>query len=51
MKTLIQKRKFITQIDFAILKLKKSCDLIDREHFCVYFMKEIFPKHAVFAES
>ena len=34
----------IVQIVFVILKHKN-------EHFCILLEKEIFPKHAIFAES
>ena len=40
----MQKMNFTPQIVFEILKFKKSCNLIGREHFDLYTENQIFSR-------
>ena len=44
----MQKMNIMPQIVFEKLKSKKSCNLIDGEHFGLKLEYQIFPRHAVF---
>ena len=47
----MQKMNFIPQIDFEILKFKKSCNLIGREHFDLKIENHIFSRHAILTKT
>ena len=40
------KNQLCTSNNFWDINVEKSCNLIGREHFCIYFENQIFPKHA-----